>query len=109
MSETSSIPIACNITALPPEVRETHLMNGRHIFDIALAIEELLDGYAIQLPNDTDTFLHIAQFVGRERACCPFFEFTLNLQPNDGAFWFRLTGDERVKPFIQSQLSINRA
>ena len=42
----------------------------------------------------------IAEWIGLERACCPFLRFALDVEPNIGAVWLRLTGTARVKEFI---------
>lgn len=39
-----------------------------------------------------------------ERLCCPFFRFGLEIEPNSGPLWLRLTGSEGVKEILRSML-----
>jgi hypothetical protein len=36
-----------------------------------------------------------------ERLCCPFVRYTLEIEPNRGPFWLRMTGVEGVKEFLR--------
>jgi hypothetical protein len=45
-----------------------------------------------------------AEFIANERLCCPFFGFAVEVGPEGGALWLRLTGREGIKPFIQAEL-----
>ena len=62
------------------------------------------DGYAFRLPNESDVLLKAAEFIALERLCCPFFGFSLEVEPEGGALWLRLTGREGVKPFIHAEI-----
>ena len=46
----------------------------------------------------------IAKFIENERLCCPFFNFGLEVEPNSGPLWLRLTGGEGVKEILQTTL-----
>ncbi|HEY9710052.1 MAG TPA: hypothetical protein V6D48_17730, partial [Oculatellaceae cyanobacterium] len=48
--------------------------------------------------------LAIAKFIENERLCCPFFRFGLDVEPNSGPLWLRLTGGEGVKEILQTTL-----
>ena len=48
--------------------------------------------------------LKLADFIAKERLCCPFFGFALQLEPEGGELWLSLTGREGVKPFIQAEI-----
>jgi hypothetical protein len=47
-------------------------------------------------------FMKLAHFVEHERQCCPFYSFALEVEPNGGLFWLRMTGGEGVKQFMQN-------
>ena len=46
----------------------------------------------------------LAEFIGRERLCCPFFHFEIVVEANGGSIWLRLMGGEDVKTFVQDNL-----
>ena len=47
---------------------------------------------------------HAGAFVARERLCCPFFHFTLDVPPDGGAVRLEVTGREGVKEYIEESL-----
>ena len=111
MSSTFEKPktsaIACDFSAIEPENRDQFVMMAKQLFAQVQEVRELPDGYALRLPNDTDTFLHTAGFIAHERQCCPFLDFALELSAGDGPFWLQLTGQEGVKQFLQVELGLH--
>jgi hypothetical protein len=97
-------PIMCDLTAIPADVREQHVATVPRIFLAAQEVCELPDGYAFRLPNEADMFMTLAHFVENERRCCPFYRFGLEVEPNGGALWLRLTGGEGAKQLLQQAL-----
>jgi hypothetical protein len=98
-------PIFCDMTAIPAPAREQHLLTAMEVFQAAQEVQELPNGYALQLPNEADMFMAMARFVENERLCCPFFNFGLEIEANGGPLWLRLTGGEGIKELLQSTLS----
>ena len=104
-SEKPATPaIACDLSAIDAEHRDGHIVTAKQIFALVQEVRELPDGYALRLPNDTDTFLHAARFVSHERECCSFINFGLEVNAQNGPFWLQLTGQEGVKKFLQAEL-----
>ena len=66
-----------------------------------VAHHELPDGYSFQLDPTRVSLLETAEWVGRERKCCPFFDFQVALDgPGEGRLTLTLTGRPGVKEFI---------
>lgn len=97
-------PFACVMTAFSPEERRSHLAAIAEVFGTVEELRELPDGYSFRVTNETPMLLKIADFIAKERLCCPFFGFTLHLEPEGGDLWLSLTGREGVKPFIQAEI-----
>ncbi len=97
-------PFACNMSAIPPEERGQHVAAIEAVFGAAQEIRELPDGYSFRLANETALLLKVADFLAKERLCCPFFGFGLRIEPDGGAVWLSLTGREGIKPFIQEEI-----
>lgn len=97
-------PLACDLTVIPADVREEHVIGAPQLFAAAQAVHELADGYAIRFANEVGRFMTIAKFVENERLCCPFFHFRLEIEPNRGPIWLRLTGAEGVKEMLRGVL-----
>lgn len=96
--------LACDLTAIPAEVREEHVVRTPQLFTTAQEVRELADGFAIRFENGAGKFMSIARFIENERWCCPFFRFSVDIEPNRGPIWLRLTGGEGVKGLLRSGL-----
>ncbi len=102
LNETPSL--ACDLTAIPADVREEHVITAPQLFALAQEVQELPNGYAIRFANEPGRFMAIAKFIENERLCCPFFNFGLEIESNSGPLWLRLTGGEGVKEILQTTL-----
>ena len=98
-------PFACDMTAIPPDERGAHHGLTRRLMTEALAeLRELPDGLAFRFA--ADEYEAVVRFVDRERLCCPFLRFTLEVAPDRGPIWLRLTGAQGVKVFIRAELHL---
>jgi len=98
-------PFACNLNALTPSERNAHLDVSRRLLGAVQETRELPNGYAFRLPPDA--LVTAAQWVSRERKCCPFFTFEIEVARSGGPVWLRLTGRDGIKPFIRSELGVD--
>jgi hypothetical protein len=100
-----TLPFACDMTAIPAEIRVPHHQLIRRLMTEALEeILELPNGLSFRFP--ADQFDAVTEFVGRERLCCPFLTFTLEVAPDRGPLLLRLTGPEGVKEFVRAELHL---
>ena len=97
-------PFACVMGAIEPAKRGQHLATIRQVFGAVTSIRELPDGYAFELPNQSETLLKATEFITLERLCCPFSGFILEVEREGGPLWLQLTGREGVKPFIHGEI-----
>jgi hypothetical protein len=99
----SSLPIiACNLGALAPTERERRAALARSIVSQTSAVQELTDGYALQVPASTAA--QALEWLLLERRCCSFFHLELELEPGEGAIWLRLRGGPGVKEFLEAAI-----
>jgi hypothetical protein len=96
----------CDMTAIPKALREQHSTITKELFGNAQSIRELPNGYAFQLQNREGLLLKAAEFIDREKLCCPFFSFALEVESEGGSVWLKLMGPEGVKPFIRAEIGI---
>ncbi len=97
-------PLACTMSAFAPDERRLHLLAIEEVFGAVEETRELPEGYAFRLPGESAWVLKVADFITKERLCCPFFGFALQLEPEGGALWLSLTGREGIKPFILAEI-----
>ncbi|MEP7285413.1 MAG: hypothetical protein ABI947_06565 [Chloroflexota bacterium] len=101
------VVIACNPNAIPAEMRNQWVENGKQVYAAVLEVQETPDGYQFRLPSDSSMLLKIANYISNERLCCAFLHFTLEITPNSGPFWLRLAGGEGVKAYMRSVFEAN--
>lgn len=105
MTSQQPAPIlACNLQAIPQEFRSLHQASIQRVLASVQEVQELPMGYALRLPNDSEVLQSAMSFISYERLCCPFFRFELDIEPELGPIWLRLTGDMDVKPFLRGIL-----
>jgi hypothetical protein len=98
-------PLACDMTAIPSEQRASHAASAARLLnELSDEMVTLANGYAFRFPPDDLT--PVADFVNRERLCCPFLGFTIEVSPAGGPMWLCITGREGVKEFLAAELSI---
>jgi hypothetical protein len=99
-------PFACNIGALSKEERVRYKELTKKLINSKQAIEEIADGYALRFTADSQSIRDTAEFITYERLCCPFFDFDLSVEKNNGSLWLKIRGREGVKDFIKGEFGI---
>jgi hypothetical protein len=97
-------PFACVMDAIEPSKRQQHIATAKFVFAAVHEVRELPNGYAFRLPNAPEMLRKVGDFIALEQLCCPFFGFTLEVEPEGGGVWLQLTGREGVKSFIQAEI-----
>jgi hypothetical protein len=69
--------------------------------------KELADGYAFRFRPEAVSLLELADWVSSEARCCPFFDMSIEVEPDGGPLWLKLTGKEGVKPFIRMEFKLD--
>lgn len=96
--------IVCILDAIPADQRPRHEFVWKALEKARQHITELPNGYALSLLPDNETLMYAAEFITRERLCCPFFTFTIEATSDSLAL--SLTGTEGVKEFLAQELNL---
>ena|SRR5579859_2384404 len=99
--------IACDPTAIPADRREQWVENGKQVYAAVQEVQEMSDGYGFRVPTDSAMLLKVADYIANERLCCAFLHFAVEVEPNGGPIWLRLTGGEGVKAYMRSVFETN--
>ena len=95
-------PIACDPNALTPDQQEYWVKEiVPKLYREVKEIQELPNGWVWRLPSAPHVLTLVAEDLNMERLCCPFVNYTLEIEPNRGPFWLRMTGGEGVKEFLK--------
>lgn len=93
-----AIALACVPGAIPQGERAAHFELLAQLGGRARDKRELPDGYAYRF--ESGDFDDVARWVANERRCCPFLRFAIELEPNGGPIWVRLTGPTGTRAFL---------
>ena len=96
----------CNIKALNPAERERHKQLTDKLIAARREIVETEKGYEFQYSPSNISLADLADWVAAEGKCCPFLDFHIDLEREGSLLCLRLTGEEGIKPFIQSEFQV---
>ena len=96
-------PFACNLKAFQPGERTRHDQLTRQVMSAVTSRHELADGYAFEIDPGAVSVAELAEWTVLERRCCPFFNFEIGLNGEEGTLSLSLRGRPGVKQFIESE------
>ena len=98
-------PIACQLKALDAAQRQRQKELLEIVRGKIRRVIELDDGYELELPSDSESFMEAAEWVSLERRCCAFAEFAI-VSRRDASVWVRLSGGPGAKDVLASEMGI---
>lgn len=104
-SSSTQIPLACNMSVFTPAERELHVQTTKELFQALQATRNAEHGYEFSFPHRSEIIVKVAEFISRERLCCPFLEFTLKVPPGTEPITLLLTGPEGTQDFLRAEFS----
>jgi len=106
---TTQSKFYCNIRALTPEERARHKQLSEKLNARRKEIVETEKGYEFQYSPADITLSELAEWVGAESKCCPFFDFHIDVEREGKLLCLRLTGEEGIKAFIRAEFGVEKA
>jgi hypothetical protein len=99
-------PIACQLGVFSADERHRYQTLRGQVEAAVTGIEELENGYVLDLPGDDATLTQVADWIALERRCCPFFEFTVAIGGSEAPLRVALTGSAEAKRFLETELGL---
>lgn len=97
---SDEINLVCNLDAIAD--RDAHVVVSERVFGAVLETRETPDGYEFKLPVDR---LHdVAVWMSNERLCCPFFDFSTDIEAGSDHMWLSLGGSQEIKAFVKADI-----
>jgi hypothetical protein len=96
----------CNVKAISGAERDRYKQITDKLTKARTETKELPDGFAFRLNSEAVFFPDLGEWISYERRCCPFFDFEVELQRDNGPLWLKLRGRDGVKQFIRSEFAI---
>jgi hypothetical protein len=104
-AEDGSVGLLCVPSAIPARERAQHFVLARQLLNKQAAERaDLPDGYAFRFADDK--LVELVRFIDNERKCCPFMTFHLQVGPQAGPIWLRMTGPVGTREVLQAELSL---
>jgi hypothetical protein len=97
----------CNLKALSLKERARHMLLTLEIERARVETLELANGFAFRFQDGAVTLADLSEWVSAERKCCPFFDFEIELQADNGPLWLKLRGKDGAKAFMRSEFGIH--
>ena len=106
-SDLQNSPPACNMGAFTPTERENHIQTTTQLFQSVQNIRAIENGYEFIFPNVdvAKTLTRMAEFISKERLCCPFLKFSVTLDIDPQPISLTLTGPEGTQEFLRAEFS----
>jgi hypothetical protein len=105
-SMTTGSKFFCNIKALASAERAHHKQLTEKLISSPTEIVETDKGYEFKFSPSVVSIAELADWAAAESKCCPFFDFHIDLEREGTLVCLRLTGDQGVKHFIQSEFQV---
>jgi hypothetical protein len=99
--------LACDMSAFESSEREKHIETTKAVFSLTKEIKEISNGYGFQFPNESSLLMNLMTFIDKERLCCPFFGFIVEVEPEGGNVWLEIFGQDGVKEVIEAEFGDN--
>jgi hypothetical protein len=96
----------CDMTATSGSERERYRELRARLEGAIEETRELENGYAFRWPSDVVSLVEVAEFVEKERKCCPFLDFEIAVERECGPVWLKITGQEGVKAFLRVEFGV---
>jgi hypothetical protein len=101
-----SAGLCCDMTAMSANERERYRDLRARLEKTRDGTRELENGYAFRWPSDVVSLVEVAEFVEKERKCCPFLDFEIAVDRERGPIWLKITGREGVKAFLRAEFGV---
>jgi hypothetical protein len=95
---------ACAMHALNAGERARHHALLTELLASVADKRELADGYGFRFAPQA--LPKVAEWIGFERRCCPFFTFDLAVARDSGPLWLDVRGSAGVKDFIRAEFGL---
>lgn len=96
-----NIPLACTLTGDELRARGSEVAD---LFAQTTQVRELRDGFALAFPGGDDVTHALLDFIIAERACCPFYSFSLQSPSPHQTVWLQVRGRREAKELIRAAL-----
>ena len=100
----SEVGLVCNMNVFTSSERDEHLKNTARLAQSIQNVQEIEQGYELVFPAESEILSMIADFISKERLCCPFLDFTVRVPSNTTRVKLSISGPEGTPEFLRNEL-----
>lgn len=97
-------PIACDLTVFDSGERSEHIALAKELLAQARRIIEHTNGFTFVFDKSPVIDEQIANWVSKEKKCCPFFSFEVTTVTTPPSLNLRIDGPEGTKNILKAEL-----
>lgn len=97
-------PLSCDLFVLSDGDRSRREELVSQLGHSLRELYELEQGYGMVFEPSASTLADLVEFIALERLCCPFLNFELRVQEENGPVRLEMSGREGVKQFLSTEL-----
>jgi hypothetical protein len=105
-AKLSKSGFTCNIDGIPAKERAHYEQLVKSLHHAILEMRELSNGYAFRVDTTNVGTGQLLEWIELEKRCCPFFDFELRWDRQNGPVWLHLEGAEGIKDFILDEFGL---
>ncbi len=99
-------PLVCNMGAMDGPEAERHRHVTHKLQEAIEDFEEIGGGYRLRLPAEPGAIELTAEFLARERLCCPFLSFRLHAPAGASSIEFEISGPPGTPELLRGALEL---
>ena len=99
-------PIACTLSEEALKERKSTTLE--QLFGQAKEVQQLPAGYRFRFEASDQVLMSIMEMITKERKCCTFLDFRLDISAAEGPVWLSLEGPEGTREFIESVIQVDK-
>jgi hypothetical protein len=93
--------IVCDLTVFSHSERTEHIAIAKSLFQQARQVIEHKDGFTFVFEQSPVLKMQIANWVSKEKRCCPFFSFDLSRAKTPPSLRLHIIGPDRAKELLR--------
>ena len=97
------LPIACTLSE--KDLAERKATTLEQLFAGVQELVPLNSGYRFRFDASDQTLRNIFEMIAKERKCCRFMDFDVQVSSAEGPIWLAISGPEGTKQFLDSLLN----
>jgi hypothetical protein len=103
-TKSGNAPIACDLTVFSLSERLKHIVLAKSLVQRTKQIIEHHDGFTLVFEQSPLLETQVANWIGKEKRCCPFFSFELSKTETPPLLNLKITGPDGAKEILRSGL-----